>query len=262
MAKELAGQVEGVGPLPLEGEQATAGEQQQEQAGVAGQPTTDGGPAIAEGQVPGQQKPVDLTQMEEFRRWQAARDRREAQLQQQLDEGQRQAQELKRQVEQLQLADADPEQVATYYQQQLAKMQEEQAQRATMAQQRQTFVTEAGRLLEELGLASDTPGLEWSEEPSAEGLARLAASAAKIKALQVQQIANESQAVTDQAAQAAKVEALNAAGVTKVNTATGVAAPKDLQAEYDAEKAKLRGTGDVGALTRLKTKYRKEGLEV
>lgn len=232
--QELTGQAGGVGeasPAPS----TTGGGEQATGAGGAvagGEPTADGaaGPAIAEGQqvpAPGAEpsKPVDLTQMAEFRRWQAARDRREAQLQQQLEQGQSQMQEMQRRLETLQLADADPEQVASYYQQRLAELQEQQAQQAAVSQQRQKFLGAAQELLDELGLAYDTPGLEWSDEPSAEGLARLAASAAKLKALQAQGVARESQAVADQAAQAAKVEALTQAGVTKVSTATGAASP-------------------------------------
>jgi len=50
--------------------------------------------------------------------------------------------------------------------------------------------------------------------------------------------------------------------VTKVSTATGAAASKDLRAEFEAEKAKLVGSGDVAGYTKLKDKYRGLGLEV
>jgi len=242
----------GVGGQPTGAEGAVGGA-----AGEPVQPTAEAQQPIAE-----QKKPVDLTQSDEFRRWQAARDRREAQLQAQLAETQRQMQEMQRQIETARLADAEPEQVAQYYQQQMEQMRTAQEQEAIRAQERAAIMQQATELLADLQLSADTPGLEWSEEPSWDGLARLARSAAKIKTLQAEALTKEQRTVVDQATQAARTEALTEAGVTKVNTATGTAAPRDLRAEFEAEKAKLRHSGDVGAYARLKSKYRKQGLDV
>jgi len=238
--QELKGQAGGAGEGQATGAAVVAGATGAEGAVTAQQPAAEGVvPAIAEGQegqpaegqagaavpAPAQPQPVDLTQMEEFRSWQAARDRREAQLQQQLAEGQRQRMEMQRQLDQVRLADADPEEVAAYYQQQMEQMRVGQEQQAAAAQVRAQVLARAEALLKELGLDPSTPGLEWAAEPSWDGLARLAASAAKVKALQAQGLARESKTVAAEAARAAKVEALNAAGVTKVSTATGAAAP-------------------------------------
>jgi chromosome segregation ATPase len=189
---------------------------------------------------------VDLTESAEFRSWQAARDRREAQLQGQVTAGQQQMQEMQQRLAELQLANADPEEVVAFYQQQLANVQAERAQVQQAQTLRQEVEDAAGRLL----------GASW------EGYAKLAESVAKIEALKASEAVKMTSAEVSQAAQAAKTQALEQAGVTKVSTATGAAVPKDLKAEYDAAKAALVGTGDVGALTRLKTEYRKKGLEV
>lgn len=252
--QELTGKAGGAGE-----EKATGAE-----GAVAGaEPAVEGEqPAIAAGQEGPAEKPVDLTQSEEFRKWQAARDRREAQLRQQLQEQTRQMGEMQRRLEQVQLKDADPEEVAKYYQQQMEVLQVQQQQQAVAAQERAEIIRQAEQLLGELELDPNTPGLEWGEEPTWDGLARLAASAAKVKALQARAVTSGSQAVATEAAQTAKVEALRQAGVTKVSTATGAATSKDLRAEFEAEKAKLVGTGDVAGYARLKMKYRGLGLEV
>lgn len=249
--QELTGQVEGVG-----GAEGTAGEV--EGAGVSEQPTAAPGPAIAEEP----KKPVDLTEFEEFRRWQASRDRQEAQLRNELAQRDRQMQEVQQQVERLQLANADPEQVAAYYQKQYQAEMAKHTQSQQEQQLYQTVQAEAARLLGEHGLDVNTPGLDWSGGATWEGYGKLAESVAKIEGLRAREQAKSKSAAASQAAQAAKAEALEQAGVTKVSTATGAAVPKGLKAEYEAAKAALVGTGDVGALTRLKTKYREKGLEV
>lgn len=215
--QELTGQAGGVGETPPAAADATPGQE----PGVAGQPTAAGTPAIAE------EKKVDLTQLPEFRSWQAARDRREAQLQRQLDDGQRQAGEMQRQLAELQLANADPEEVAVYYQEQAAQLQADQERQAAVAAEQREILTQAEELLKDLGLAADTPGLEWSDKPTWDGLATLAKSAARVVALQNKVLVSEQGAVTAEAAQAAKTQALRQAGVTKVSTATGAAPAGD-----------------------------------
>jgi len=246
MTEELTGQAGGVG----EGE-VTGGED----TGVTEAPPT------VEGVTPPIAK-VDLTESAEFRSWQAARDRREAQLQSQVAAGQQQVQGMQQRLAELQLANADPEEVVAFYQQQLANVQVAQAEAEQAQALRQEVEDAAGRLLAEHGLDVNAPGLDWSAGASWEGYAKLVESVAKIEALKASTVAKQTSAEVSQAAQAAKTQALAAAGVTKVSTATGVAVPKDLQAEYETARAALVGTGDVGTLTRLKTEYRKKGLEV
>lgn len=253
--EELTGQAEGVG-----GVEGTTGstDVSTDVTGVSEQPTAAPSPAIAEEP----KKPVDLTEFDEFRRWQASRDRQEAQLRTELAERDRRMQEVQQQLERVQLANADPEEVANYYQKQY---QAEMAKHGQMQQEQQLYQTvqaEAGRLLEEHGLDVNTPGLDWSGGASWEGYGKLAESVARIEGLRASEMAKKTSADVSQAAQVAKAEALAAAGVTKVSTATGAAVPKDLQVEYEAARAALVGTGDVGAYARLKTEYRQKGLEV
>lgn len=249
MTEELTGQAGGVA-----GDQVTAGGEEGTGVAEGGQVTAEGGaPTIAR---------VDLTESAEFRSWQAARDRREAQLQTQVAAGQQQVQGMQQRLAELQLANADPEEVAAFYQQQLVNVQAAQAEAQQAQALRQEVEDAAGRLLAEHGLDVNTPGLDWGGGASWEGYAKLAESVAKIEALKASTVAKQTSAEVSQAAQAAKTEALTAAGVTKVSTATGAAIPKDLKAEYETARAALVGSGDVGALTRLKTEYRKKGLEV
>jgi len=209
MAEELTGQAGGVG----EGE-VTGGED----TGVTEAPLTAEGaaPPIAGGRV-------DLTESEEFRRWQASRDRREAQLQAQLATGQQQMQEMQQRLAELQLANADPEEVAAFYQQELARVQVERADAQQAQGLRQEVEDAAGRMLAEHKLDLNAPGLDWSGGASWEGYAKLVESVAKIEALKASEMAKMTSAEVSQAAQAAKTEALTAAGVTKVSTATGAA---------------------------------------
>ena len=246
MTEELDKQGAGVGAGQATGEGAVAGQQ----------PTAETQQPIAPAEK------VDLSKSDEFRKYQAARDRREEQLRQQMAETQRQMQEMQRQMAQAQLKDADPEQVAQYYQSEIQRLQTETRQREAAMSERERCVTKAQELLQELGIEPNTPGLDWGDEPSAEGLVRLATSAAKVKALQARALQQQQQSVVADATQAAKAEALTQAGVTKVNTATGTAGPRDLRAEFEAEKAKLVHSGDVGAYAQLKSKYRKQGLDV
>jgi hypothetical protein len=254
MTEELTGQAGGVGEGEVTGGKAEA---KAEDTGVAGAPST------AEGAVtPIAKVKVDLTESAEFRSWQASRDRREAQLQGQVTAGQQQVQEMQARLAELQLANADPEEVVAFYQQQLASVQAERAQVQQAQTLRQEVEDAAGRLLAGHGLDVNTPGLDWDGGASWEGYAKLAESVAKIEALKASEAVKMTSAEVSQAAQVAKAEALAAAGVTKVNTATGAAVPKDLRAEYETAKAALVGTGDVAGYARLKSEYRKKGLEV
>ncbi len=249
--QELTGQAEGVGGA----EETTV---VVEETGVSEQPTAAPSPAIAEEP----KKPVDLTEFDEFRRWQASRDRQETQLRTELAERDRRMQEVQQQLERLQLANADPEEVASYYQKQY---QAEIAKHGQIQQEQQLYQTvqsEAGRLLEEHGLDVNTPGLDWSGGVSWEGYGKLAESVAKIEGLRASEMAKKTSADVSQAAQVAKAEALEQAGVTKVSTATGQATPKDLGAEFEAERKRLQGSGNVAGYAQLKRKYRKLGLDV
>lgn len=228
VVEELQGQDQGVG-----GDAVTAGTGGQPSTGVAEQPTNPvSGAAIAEAgagagvvapqQAAGQQQqPVDLTQSPEFRKWQAARDRAEARLRGQMAEAAEANRRMQQQVEELRLQDADPEQVAAYYRNRATEMQAEGAQREEQWRTRLAIQEQATELLGKLGIAPDNPGLMWSEDPTWEGYAMLAESAAQVLGLKAQVVQSQGATETAAAAEAARVEALRAAGVTAVGAPTG-----------------------------------------
>jgi len=221
MTEELTGQAGGVGgenlapePSPEgEGEATTGGGE----AGVAaGAPTTEGAaPAIT--------KKVKLEELPEFRAYQAAFDRRYEQLRQNLERERQQREAMQQRLDEVQLANADPEEREAYYREQLARLQQEQQNAQREMVLRQQVQEAAAKLLDEHGLDVNTPGLDWDGGPTWEGYAKLAESVAKIEALKASQVAKMTSAEVSRAAQAAKVTALEQAGVTKVNTATGAA---------------------------------------
>jgi hypothetical protein len=210
-----AGAPAGAGAVPV---QPTTG---QGQAIAGGQ----GAPAAAEAQPPAPVERVDLTQFEDFRRWQSERDRREAQLRQELQARDQQMTEMQRTLNEMRLRDADPEEVAAYYQSELERVQAESQSQAAAMQERAEIVRQGQELLTDLGLSPDTPGLEWSSEPSWDGLARLATSAARVLRLQGQAVGGLAAADAQAAAHQARVEALREAGVTRTTTASGAATP-------------------------------------
>jgi len=225
MTEELTGQAGGVGEQALspgpssmgggeQGGQATAGGGA---AGVAGgAPTTEGAaPAIA--------RKVKLEELPEFRAYQAAFDRRYEQLRLHLEQERQQRGAMQQRLDEAQLANADPEEVAAYYRQQLAQVQQEQQNAQAAMALRQQVDDAAGKMLAEHGLDVNTPGLDWDGGPTWEGYAKLAESVAKIEALRASEQAKTTSAEVSQAAQAAKMTALEQAGVTKVSTATGAA---------------------------------------
>ena len=264
-SRQPGGESEGGGAIAQTGVAPAEGATAEGQAPTiaAGQQQAGAQPPAGAGQPQPPAAPqVDLTQSEEFRRWQAARDRREAQLQAHLVESQRRIDEMQQHVEQLRLRDADPEQVAAYYQEQMQRLQQERQQAQQQAQLRGQVEDAASRLLHEHGLDVNTPGLDWSGGATWEGYAKLAESVANMERLRAQQQSEQTRTVATAAAQQAKTEALEQAGVTRVNTATGTAAPKDLRADFEQEAQKLRGSGDVAGYAALKRKYRGLGLEV
>ena len=201
-------------------ERVTAGEGVPEgtaQAGVA-EAAAEGAPATAK---------VRLEEMEEFRAYQSAFDRRYEQLRADLRAQTERAQEAQRRLEESQLANADPEQVVAYYQEQAARARKVQEEAQAAAMLRSAVDDAAGRLLGEHGLDVNTPGLDWSGGPTWEGYGKLAESVAKFEALKAMEAMKVKGAEVSQAAQAAKAEALGAAGVTKVSTATGAAPGKE-----------------------------------
>lgn len=206
-------------------------------------------------------KSRDLTESVEFRRWQAASDRRTTQLKSQLTDATQQMRAMQRQMEEYQLADADPTEAAKYYQEQLSREREEYKQAHELSIQEQAIIDKAMQLLSEHGMTKDTPGLDWSDRPSWEGYAALASSVAALERRRGSKQAEAKKAELAKVAQVAKTEALEQAGVTKVSTATG-ATPPNLRNEYEAEIATAKARGNRAAISATRAKYRKKGLAI
>ena len=233
---QAAGGGNGQGRALSSGQAATGSEGGTIAAGASprseGQVQPIAGAAIADASLrsegqPGQAQPqrVDLTQLPEFRAWQAGVDRREAQMRAQFTQQQQQmAQELQGlrfQMQQAQLADADPEQVAEFYRTQYEQMQQQttqQAQQVTLAD----IVTQAGyAYLDALELAHDTPGLDWGAAATLEQLPRLMASARALADQRAATAGAQGETALQAAVRQAKIDALDAAGVTHVAGAVG-----------------------------------------
>jgi hypothetical protein len=211
---------------------------------------------------------VELTEFPEFRSWQSQADRRVAALQAQLaseQERAKKAQEERDRYEQhwvqTQIADTDPQQVAAYYQQQIQKEREEYRQAQEAQTQQAEMQRRASEYLAKVGVAPDTPGLDWSGGPSYEGLVTLMDSVGGVLAREQKELATKAEATRQAAARKAKQDALQQAGVPNVSTATGAPA-SSLRNRYEQEKSQLKNTGDWTSLVELNLKYRKEGLDV
>ena len=230
-AANAAGQL---GAGKAQGSAVSVGQGAIAEGGVADQsqvqPTA--GAAIADASLrsegqPGQAQPqrVDLTQLPEFRAWQAGVDRREAQMRaqftQQMAQQQQELQGLRFQMQQAQLADADPEQVAEFYRTQYEQMQQQTTQQAQQATMAESVTQAAFAYLDALELAHDTPGLDWGAAATLEQLPRLMASARALADQRAATAGAQGETALQAAVRQAKIDALDAAGVTHVAGAVG-----------------------------------------
>jgi len=172
-----------------------------------------------------QQKPLNLDDLPEFRKYKSARDQQLARQQREADETRRQLEATQQKLAELELQDATPSEREAYYRGKLAKLQAEQEQARQRADAERQVQAAAGELLKELGLEPDTPGLDWSGGATEEGYAKLAASAARVVAKRVREQGQQTQQQLDEATREARQAALNDAGVTRVGTSRGVAGP-------------------------------------
>lgn len=184
-----------------------------------------------------QTKPVDLSQYPEFRKFQAERDRREAQLRSELDQIRTQVQEQQRRADELAVQGMDPEQQAEYYRQQNASLVQQQQQAMLQQEERRRIAESVYADLQELGIAPDDPGLAWPEEQTWETAKQIVSQAAKLSALRAQTVASEQTTQAAQAAREAGQQALVQAGVTRVAPAGGAApaAPNPLESITDPD---------------------------
>ena len=212
------------------------------QTGVSAEPTATGaGSAVAPGEariaadgqpIAAPQTTVDLTQLPDFRKYQAGVDRDKAlsrqqiqALQAQLAEFQKQQAELAQQFDAARLQGVDPEEAVQILQEQLAK----ERQAAQRAQQEQNVANElsqrASNMLASLGLDWDSPGLDLSGGSTPAGYQALLESAVKVAGEKLgaatQQGAETAAEIALRATQAAQVEVARATGATLVDTSAG-----------------------------------------
>jgi hypothetical protein len=239
-------------------------------AGVQGAPAATGAqPAAGAAQAgaPEQKKPVDLSQFDEFKKFQSDRDRREAQLRREMDalrlqvEAQQQRQEeQQRRADELAVKDLDPEERAEYYRQQAVNLQQQQQQTLLRQEEQRRIAESVYADLQELGISPDDPGLNWPQEQTWETAKEIVTQAAKLAALRARTVATETTTQAAQVAREAGQQALVQAGVSKV-AGVGGAAP-GLREEFEQRKKALVGTGQGAAYLALKREFRKKGLDV
>lgn len=236
----MSEQQAGVGDDPTARDQELPGGATAEDAGVGQQTEPTAGSEQATPQR------VNLDDIPQFREWKSAYDRRMSQTEQQAREAQERATKLESELEELRMRDAPPSEQAAFYRTKLAEQRATQERQREQETARQRFIREATEGLEELGLDPQTPGLDWGEGPSPEGLARLMRSAAHIVAERARQHTQHTQEEAEEEARSARIEALNDAGVTRTSMATSGAPPADnpiAQVKDPAELLRM-GTND------------------
>lgn len=213
--------------------------------------------AAAETEDRSTEQHVNLDEFEDFRKFKSMTDKRIAEERSRREQVEQQLGQLQQQLEEAALKDAPPEEQVTYLKGKMARLQQERARDQYVQQQRQKVNQEAIRLLSDLGIRQDHPELDWSGDPLQDGMARLAASAARIAAGQ----AKVSKKTVEAKVREAKQEAVKETGAADVSTATEGAGPS-LQAQYQKDLAELRGSRDYRAYVELKRRYREKGLPV
>lgn len=234
-------------PQGVEPEEGTTAQPQ----GVGGETpgtTAEGG----EPQPAGGKPQVNLDDLPQFRQWKSAYDSRMAEMEKQAAEAKRQATELASQLDELRVRDMPLDEQAAFYRTKLAQERAQMQKQNEELQQRQQYAQEAADALAEMGLDPNTPGLDWSEGPSAMGMVRLMRSAARIVAEQNRQARAETQEKTEEQVREARIGALNDAGVTRTSTATAGAPPQDNP---------IANIKDPNELLRMGTKQHLQGQE-
>lgn len=168
---------------------------------------------------------INLDDLPEFRNWKSATDKRLSEAQRRAQEAETRAAEMASRLEDLELRELPPAEVAARYKTRLAEERAKQEQARAEQERAQALVAEATATLNKLGLDPQTPGLEWGDGPSPENLAKLYASAAQIVAERTRQATQQQATQTEEQLREARISALNQAGVTRTSMATHGAAP-------------------------------------
>ena len=259
MSEELRKQTAGTTPQPTGAPVAGDG---------AGSTGVEGVAATPDANATAGATKVNLTDFEEFHKWQSKADRRYAEAERRAQESAKRADALERQMaetqrmaDEVRLQHADPSEQAAYYRDRLAKERAESQRYKEAEEQVKAFQGRATEFLESVGISPDTPGLDWGGGPSSDGLLTLMESATRMIANRAQTLEQTRQAELAKATRQAELATLEQTGATQVGMSIG-GTHTDLRAAYNAEKAKLAGTGDSRGYVNLNRRYRDLGLDV
>lgn len=211
---------------------------------------------------------INLDESEDFRRWKSQYDAKHKELARQAEaekyarlKTQERLQELERQSARAQLANADPEQVAAFYEAEQKRIIEHYEGQHQQQEKQQQIVQRAYEFLERVGLDRQTPGLVWPENVDEAGLSQLQESAAMILALRAQTAQAATATEAQKAAQQARVETIQETGAAHVSTVTGGSSP-GLMEEYKKRRDELKHSGRISEAIALKREFREKGLEI
>lgn len=198
----------------------------------------------------------------DFRKWQAERDRERARLQAEADRA-RQQLEQERQARRMEQINAlDPEDRAAELARELATERQRAAQAQAEQEQQAMYSQRAISTLNKAGIKPDDPrlaqyigGETWSER-----MANLTEGIATILSEEREKL----QAEVAKAEKRGGVRALEESGALQVSGATST--PSDTtsakEANYRAQLAKLRRSGNLGAVAALTTQAEREGISL
>lgn len=211
----------------------------------------------AEAQAAEESPRVNLDDLPEFRSWKSTMDKRLAQERKERDRLAQELEATRTRLDEVALRDADPSEQVEFYRKKVAALEEGQRLQAQRQQQVAEVTERANAVLERLGLTRDTPGLDWSGDPTEDGFERLVMSAVEL--------ASRQQGPKDKKVEAemrkARQQAIKETGAVDVSTAKPGASPT-LEAEYRKRLAELTGSNDMRAYVDLKTEFREKGLDV
>jgi colicin import membrane protein len=215
------------------------------------------------------QPPAQATTDDNFRKYQAERDRERARLLAQADEARAEAAkaraeaaEAAQQARRAQLNGLDPEEKAAALERELASVQQrqqlaeaQQVEQQRNAQKAMAALARAGISPDDARLAPYLAGENWTEK-----MANLAEGIAAIQGEELDKLRVEVTKAEKRGAQ----EALNAAGVTQTSGAAST--PGDSMSAKEAEYRKrikaLRRSGNLAQVISLQTQAEREGISL
>ncbi len=211
------------------------------------------------------------TQTEDFRKWQAERDRERARLQAEAETARRDAQKARdeaaqsaRRAQEAALAGADPEEKAKFYQTQFEQAERQRQAERAQTEQQQRLSAKAMAALQRAGIEPMderlTPyltGDSWEER-----MANLAEGIAAINQGEIEKMRAE----IAKAEKRGALQALNESGVTQTSDAQGTGNAADAKErkaqDYRDRLKKLKRSGNMAAVVQLQTQAEREGISL